>query len=1000
MKALHRIGKLLAVILVLGMVMTQFGAGLALADAVAGEEEPQYVTRVVTIGADLSEEQKANIFRFFGTTPEEVTVMIITNADERAHLEHLFPSDVIGWQTFSCAYVSPTQDGRGIQVKTANMNYVTGNMIASTLSTSGVENCDVLAAAPFEVSGTGALTGVIMAYEEAIGQELDAEKKELANEELVTTGDLAEEVGQDEAILVVNDIKIQVVREGAAPEDTIVIVDNVLETVNAASVSSVGRGITVSDDVKNKLYAFAQKFASLGYNLDSVQTTLQRVAQNVTESTGIADPIMDTFEEKISTKIPEDSILYTADDSVFGGNTTATFDDPADTEEVTFEGSLSADGVSLTPHGTVNANYWVDGTNVLKYADGRGYGLMDIDGKHLTEAKYDSLYGEYGYVEAAIYNGTVNDEGLLNVAGQEIIPCQYGNIDFENRYWVVCWNLTDATEDDADAHDFDDNYYKITTADIYFLENEQAKLVATLPRAEIGEYYANGKTINVENRSTGEVSCYNSDFEAVETGLKSAYSAPDGDLTGVIHTFRENRMDGLKDAQNNVLLEPAYPYIYLYEDRDYVLISSGSYEGLIDWDGNEIIFTDYDSIESNYYGPVGAHSRSSSGYSGNGYITAVEDGKYVFLDVNGNVTYDSGVSQTEYEDEVCGASVLYEDASGQAHILAADGKDTVISGYNRVSPLYYGSGMLYRVQSEDYSYGLIDWHGNVIFEPKFDSIYMSADGTHLLVYEYYAGTQLFDVAYEGPVHVAPVKEEPSKPEPETETQAAKPAEPETTTQAVQPAAPEPATQAAQGAGGSVSEVLSGIKALAIADYEGNKDNIVLLLKGVSELLGEENAEAAYLVDSAVQLIGYDAADSDSISLLIDSALDVLVEPAPAPEPEPVPEPETEPEPVTEPVTEPVPEPGPEPETEAATQGAAETIAQVLDGIKALAASDLEGNKDNIILLLNGVSASLGEENAEAASLLDSAVQLINLDAADSDSISLLVDAALAALAAQ
>ena len=114
MKALHRIGKLLAVILVLGMVMTQFGAGLALADAVAGAEEPQYVTRVVTIGADLSEEQKANIFRFFGTTPEEVTVMIITNADERAHLEHLFPSDVIGWQTFSCAYVSPTIMSRAI----------------------------------------------------------------------------------------------------------------------------------------------------------------------------------------------------------------------------------------------------------------------------------------------------------------------------------------------------------------------------------------------------------------------------------------------------------------------------------------------------------------------------------------------------------------------------------------------------------------------------------------------------------------------------------------------------------------------------------------------------------------------------------------------------------------------------------------------------------------------------------------------------------------------
>ncbi len=993
MKALHRIGKLLAAILVLGMVMTQFGAGLALADAVAGAEapqepEPQYVTRVVTIGADLSEEQKANIFRFFGTTPEEVTVMIITNADERAHLEHLFPSDVIGWQTFSCAYVSPTQDGRGIQVKTANMNYVTGNMIASTLSTSGVENCDVLAAAPFEVSGTGALTGVIMAYEEAIGQELDAEKKELANEELVTTGDLAEEVGQDEAILVVNDIKIQVVREGAAPEDTVVIVDNVLDTVNAAAVSSVGRSISISDEVKNKLYEFARKFASLGYNLDSVQTTLQRVAQNVTESTGIADPIMDTFEEKISTKIPEDSILYTADDSVFGGNTTATFDDPADTEEVTFEGSLSADGVSLTPRMFVDSYTWLDNTNVLKYIDNNFFGVMDADGNRLTEAKYDNLYGNYGYVEATIYNGTVNCVGLLNVAGQELIPCQYGNVDLENAFWAVCWNLKESTEAEADAHDFDDNYYQIVTADIYFLENEQARLVASLPRAEIGEYCAYGKTINVENRSTGEVNCYNSAFEAVQTDLNSVYSTPDGDLTGVIHTFRENRMDGLKDAQNNVLLEPSYPYIYLYEERDYILISSGSYEGLIDWDGNEMIFTDYDSIESSYYAPVGAHARSSAGYSGNGYITAVESGKYVFLDVNGNVTYESDVSQTKYEDETCGASVLYEDAAGSVHILAADGKDTVISGYNRVSPLYYGGGMLYRIQSEDYSYGLIDWHGNVIFEPKFDSISMSGDGTHLMAHEYYAGTQIFDVTYEGPVHVAPVKEleneAPTEAQTEAAAEAAQPAEP--VTEAAQPAAPEPAAEAAIGAGGSVSEVLNGIKALAMSDYEGNKDNIVLLLKGVTELLGEENAQAAYLLDSAVQLIGFDAADSDSIGLLIDSALEVLVEPAPASEPAP------EPEPAAEPVAE------PEPATEAPTeQGAEDTITQVLDGIKALAASDLEGNKDNIVLLLNGVSASLGEENAEAASLLDSAVQLIDLGAADSDSISLLVDAALEAL---
>ena len=77
------------------------------------------------------------------------------------------------------------------------------------------------------------------------------------------------------------------------------------------------------------------------------------------------------------------------------------------------------------------------GNNVLKYIDNNFFGVMDADGNRLTEAKYDNLYGNYGYVEATIYNGTVNCVGLLNVAGQELIPCQYGNIDMENAYWAV-----------------------------------------------------------------------------------------------------------------------------------------------------------------------------------------------------------------------------------------------------------------------------------------------------------------------------------------------------------------------------------------------------------------------------------------------------------------------------------------------------------------------------------------------------------------------------------
>jgi uncharacterized protein YpuA (DUF1002 family) len=75
--------------------------------------------------------------------------------------------------------VKPTTSG-GIQVRTANLNYITSNMIASNLATAGITHCEVVAAAPFEVSGTGALTGILMAYERSTSTALDQNKSNVA----------------------------------------------------------------------------------------------------------------------------------------------------------------------------------------------------------------------------------------------------------------------------------------------------------------------------------------------------------------------------------------------------------------------------------------------------------------------------------------------------------------------------------------------------------------------------------------------------------------------------------------------------------------------------------------------------------------------------------------------------------------------------------------------------------------------------------------------------
>ena len=143
--------------------------------------------KVVTLGADLSDEQKNTMLKYFKVDSSQVQIIYVTNQDERDHLSSYVPLEQIGTRTVSCAYVKPTTSG-GIKVRTANLNWVTCNMIASSLSTSGVTNCEVVAACPFEVSGTGALTGIQMAYETASGQKLDETKKELATEEMVVTG--------------------------------------------------------------------------------------------------------------------------------------------------------------------------------------------------------------------------------------------------------------------------------------------------------------------------------------------------------------------------------------------------------------------------------------------------------------------------------------------------------------------------------------------------------------------------------------------------------------------------------------------------------------------------------------------------------------------------------------------------------------------------------------------------------------------------------------------
>ena len=268
--------------------------------------------KVVTLGADLTDAQKNTMMKYFNVSSDQVQILTITNQDERDHLSAYVPIEQIGTRTVSCAYVKPTTSG-GIKVRTANLNWVTCNMIATSLSTSGVKNCEVVAACPFEVSGTGALTGIQMAYETATGEQLDSTKKELATEEMVVTGNLADEVGKNDATTVMNNSKMQVIQNNVQNADDIYNI-----VVNVAQQNNV----TLDSDQINKIVELLEQIAQQDYDYDDVKATLEQVDQN---TSGNSDEIGEVDEEEDDTVNAGDSadgddILGSVDNSVLGGD--------------------------------------------------------------------------------------------------------------------------------------------------------------------------------------------------------------------------------------------------------------------------------------------------------------------------------------------------------------------------------------------------------------------------------------------------------------------------------------------------------------------------------------------------------------------------------------------------------------------------------------------------------------------------------------------------------
>ena len=367
---------------------------------VAGSVNPVMAdaARVVTLGADLTDAQKQTMMKYFNVSSDQVQIMTITNQDEHNHLDNIAPQSQIGSRTLSCAYVKPTQSG-GIKVRTANLNWVTGNMIATTLSTSGVKNCEVVAACPMEVSGTGALTGIQMAYEQASGKKLDETKTKLANEEMVVTGNLADQVGKNEATTVVNQSKMDVIQNNVQNADEIQnIVINVAEQNN----------VSVSQEEIDKIVSLLEKIAEQGYNYDDVKETLEQVNENTTGQASSGDDTLDGESKDDTVEVDGDSddITNSVDDSVLGDDVIQSSTEDPTLEIETDNSSDSSDG---------------NGTGIPDATDDGTYSESDSDESASDESSSsdESASDESTSDESGSSDETASDENASEGTDQE-----------------------------------------------------------------------------------------------------------------------------------------------------------------------------------------------------------------------------------------------------------------------------------------------------------------------------------------------------------------------------------------------------------------------------------------------------------------------------------------------------------------------------------------------------------------------------------------------------
>ena len=251
---------------------------------------PAYAENIqsrAVIGADLTDDHIAAVYNAFGIKRGDAIELRVTNGEERQWLQGYVDESLIGTRSISCVYVELLPEGSGMDVTTSNITWCTGEMYISALATAGITDARIIVAAPFEVSGTAALTGVYKAYEDMTGKKLDDLAKLVSTQELTITGELANEIGGMDSTSIVNDLKLMLDETQKMTDDEIRA--EIIDIAGRYNVSLTNTQIQQLIDLCRSLEGLDAD--SLKARVEEVQGTLQKVSDAKTKVVGFVETV-------------------------------------------------------------------------------------------------------------------------------------------------------------------------------------------------------------------------------------------------------------------------------------------------------------------------------------------------------------------------------------------------------------------------------------------------------------------------------------------------------------------------------------------------------------------------------------------------------------------------------------------------------------------------------------------------------------------------------------